>query len=37
MKQIKKPPGKPDDLFWKLLALIGTIASVASLIKALID
>jgi hypothetical protein len=37
MKQIKKPPGLPDDWFWKLLALVGTIASVASLVKGLIE
>jgi hypothetical protein len=36
MKQIKKPPGKLGDLVWKLVSLIGTIASVASLIKSLI-
>lgn len=37
--QIKeKPSGKlPDDWFWKLLAVLGTAASIASLIISLCD
>ncbi len=31
MAKIKNPPGKPGDLFWKAVALIGTLASLSSL------
>ena len=33
----RKKPGKvPEDLFWKILALVGTAASIAGLIVSLI-
>jgi len=36
MKPIKKSSAFTDDLFWKLLALIGTLASIAGLVVSLI-
>jgi hypothetical protein len=36
MKANKKPPALPEDWFWKALAVIGTLASIASLITALV-
>lgn len=36
MERGKKKPGRlPEDWFWKLLALVGTAASVAGLVVAL--
>lgn len=34
--QKKSPDGKSDDWFWKLLAVVGTAASVAGLIISLL-
>jgi hypothetical protein len=36
MEQEKKPPDK-DGLFWRILAIIGVIASISSLIVSLIS
>jgi hypothetical protein len=36
MKTNKKPPGLPEDWFWKALAVVGTLASIAGLIVALV-
>ena len=37
MKQIKKPPGlTPSVVFWRMLEILGVIASIASFILALI-
>jgi hypothetical protein len=36
MKTNKKPPGLPEDWFWKALAMVGTLASIAGLIATLV-
>lgn len=37
MEPIKKPPDWPGAWFWKILALVGTLASVASLVKDIVE